>query len=136
MEVALFLADVAQIADGKLNLLGAGWTFVGPGPAGMAVAGVLDIEGTDLMPQSLTLTLVDEDGNDLQIVTPQGHLTVIKVEGSVHPDPGAFETQPYVSVPLAFNFALLELPAGRTLAWKLAVGDNVWLRRFFTRPSY
>ena len=38
MKVTMLLADHAQAAEGKLNIIGAGWTLVGPAPAPFAIA--------------------------------------------------------------------------------------------------
>src|SRR5688572_18666622 len=47
MKVTMLLCDAAQVVDGKLYLLGGGWSFVGPDPAPMAIAIKIDVPWTD-----------------------------------------------------------------------------------------
>ena len=47
MKVTMLLCDSAQVADGKLYILGGGWSFVGPDPAPMALAIKVDVPWTE-----------------------------------------------------------------------------------------
>ena len=38
MKVTILLADAAQAAEGKLYVLGGGWSITGPDPSPMALA--------------------------------------------------------------------------------------------------
>lgn len=63
----LILADAAQVADGKLYLLGGGWDRLAVNAlpavqmAGIAVAVVVPWSETNI-PHTMTLTIDDEDG--------------------------------------------------------------------------
>ena len=79
MEATMLYCDHAQVANGKLYVLGGGWTHsvqVGV-PMPLAVAVQLDIPWTAANEKhSLILELVDEDGN---LVTADD--APVKVEG-------------------------------------------------------
>ena len=101
----LILADAAQVADGKLYLLGGGWDRIAVQSlpamqmAGIAV-GVLVPWSETNTPQTLTLTIEDEDG---AAVLPQ---VAVRVEVGRPPGLPAGAEQ---RVMVAFN-AQLALP--------------------------
>src|SRR4051794_17346369 len=43
MKVTMILADSAQAVDGKLYVLGGGWSLAGPGPTPMALAVKIEV---------------------------------------------------------------------------------------------
>jgi len=53
VRATLLLCEAAQVADGKLNVLGAGWIEIGTGPATMAVAVLIQLSG----PRRTALTI-------------------------------------------------------------------------------
>lgn len=70
--INLMLADAAQVADGKLYILGGGWSWLSSGMP-FAVCGKIeipwDVRGTS---HTLRLELVDSDGNPFQIPREMG----------------------------------------------------------------
>ena len=64
MKLSMLLCDSAQVADGKLYVLGGGWSVTGPTPPPMAIALKLDVPWTDAgRPHAFRLALVDADGH-------------------------------------------------------------------------
>src|SRR4051794_19704342 len=81
MKVTLLLADHAQVAEGKLNLLGGGWNITGPDPTPFAIALLIDVpwDRTNEDHRFL-LELVDQDGQPVLVETPEGEKPLV-VEG-------------------------------------------------------
>ncbi len=48
VRVTLLLCDAAQVADGKLYVLGGGWSLIGPDPTPSAVAIKVDVDWTEV----------------------------------------------------------------------------------------
>src|ERR1700754_1755097 len=62
MKVTLMLADSAQVADGKLYILGGGWSITGP-PAPSAIALLVEVPWDQTNRRlDWRLELVDSDG--------------------------------------------------------------------------
>lgn len=136
MQVTLILADAAKTADGKLFVLGGGWTVCGPVPGPMAVGVILEFPPDH--PESrnyeigLELLRDDEDTDS----DGQSVLSIASVTGTITvtaEDPP--RTQSLVA---AFNFPPLPLKPGAAYAWQLAIdGDrrSEWRRQFSVRPT-
>ncbi len=136
MKATLLLADSAQVADGKLYVLGAGWQFTGPQPGPMAVAVILDVPW-DMANQSIRfeLQLLDEDG--APVVLPDGGAIGVSGEVEVRRPPGHPPGAPF-SAPLALNIQPLPLPPGRSYEWRLSVQDEhqgTWSLPFRVRAA-
>ena len=43
MRATMLLADYAQVAEGKLNVIGGGWTITGPLPSPFALALLIEV---------------------------------------------------------------------------------------------
>jgi len=78
MRVTMLLADAAQEVNGKLYVLGGGWSVTGPDLPPMAIAIMLDVPWTQsVAPHTFALELVDEDGR----AVPAGDAGGVRVEG-------------------------------------------------------
>jgi hypothetical protein len=124
----MLLCDAAQVADGKLFILGGGWSLIGPDPMPTAIAVKVDVEWNETgRPHHWELFLVDEDGRPVIVDGPDGPQP-IEVRGDFEvgrPD-GVPEGSP-VDVALAINFT-----------WHFTVdgeAENDWQVAFFTRPE-
>lgn len=137
MDVTLLLADSAQVADGKVYILGGGWSFISPGFASMAVAAVVEVpwDKADDRHQ-FVLSLLDEDGMPYPVPQADGTTTSINVngefavgrpEGSV---PGSS-----VHFPIALNFNGVPLQPDMRLVWSLGIGEHTWNRAFTVRSA-
>jgi len=68
-KVNLMLADSAQVADGKLYVLGAGWSMIVAGGP-FAVCGIIDIPWSEATAwHKLRLELIDADGEPVCVPT-------------------------------------------------------------------
>jgi hypothetical protein len=135
----MLLCDSAQVADGKLYILGGGWSLVGPDPMPSAVAMKIDVDWTETgRPHHWELFLVDEDGHPVMIETPAGPQPM-EVRGDFEvPRPENVPEGAPVDVALAVNFGPLPLPPGGRFTWKLTVDGNAspdWTLSFSTREG-
>ena len=131
MEVTFLIADSAHVADGKLYLLGGGWTTVKV-PAGqgitMALAAIVTVEWHETNePVHIAATLQDEDGGVVVIDD-----TPVRVEAAVEVGrpPGAVKGSSFNAV-LAIPFTQVRLDPGRYV-WAIALNDEEYARRPFT----
>ena len=136
-KVTMLLCDSAQVADGKLYILGGGWSFVGPDPSPMAIAVKVDVPWTDAdRPFHWTLELLDADGGNVFLPTPNGNEALI-VSGdfqAFRPEDLAPGTP--LDIPLVVNFGPLPLDPGRRYAWAFSIDgatDAAWQVGFSTR---
>ena len=116
MRVTLMLADSAQVSEGKIHLLGGGWSITGP-PAPSAIAILVEVPW-DQTNRKLEwrLELVDSDG--YPVLTPDGeggeNPIMMGGEFEVGRPPGTPHGAP-IGLPLALNLAPLPLAPGLAL---------------------
>ena len=135
MRVTMLLADAAQEVNGKLYVLGGGWSVTGPALPPMAIAIKLDVPWSAANEQhQFLLELVDQDGHEV----PAGDGNGVRAEG-------AFEVGRPVGVAVGsdidFAFAVtipsFPVPPGR-YSWRLSI-DGVthedWVRPFTVRAA-
>jgi hypothetical protein len=73
MKVTMLLADSVQAVEGKLYILGGGWSITGPQPTPMAIALKVDVTWTEAnTPHTVQLDLFNEDGQPVMVPTPTG----------------------------------------------------------------
>jgi hypothetical protein len=133
----MMLADAAQASEGKLYVLGGGWSITGPGPVPSAIALKLDIPWDQAnMKKRFRLQLFNQDGQPLELDTPAG-LQPVKLEGEleVGRPPGVIQGSPLDAV-LAVNVPPLPLEPGQRYSWVLFINDDTqedWRLSFTTR---
>lgn len=139
MKVTMLLADHAQVADGKLNVIGAGWTITGPMPTPSALALIFDVPW-DRSNEQITfrLELVDQDGHPVMVPTPEGEQPLF-IEGAfeVGRPPGIKRGTPLTN-PIAINLGPQPLQPGGRYEWRLTVNggsDENWRLPFSVRPA-
>lgn len=131
------LCDYAQVADGKLYVVGGGWSVTGPQPAPSAVALKLDVPWDRANQRMhLELSLVGEDGQPVTMPGPDGPQPV-RMDGQfeVGRPPGLKPGTP-IDVALAMNVGPLPLPPGQRYSWELSIDgetDEEWHLAFQTR---
>lgn len=136
----MLLADAAQAAEGKLNVLGGGWSITGPGPVPSAIAMLIEVPWDRAnMRYPWQIELVDSDGDLVLITGPMGDQPV-KVDGEleVGRPPGVTPGTP-LALPLAINLGPLPLPPGGRYEWRLTIGEEShehWRLPFSTRPTH
>lgn len=140
MKVFLLLADAAQSAEGKLNVLGGGWSITGPMPSPMALAIKIEVpwDRGNILHQ-WKLELVDADGQPIQVpITPDGEMAAIELTGTFEPGrpPGLRAGTP-LDVVLAINFGPMPIPPGGRYEWRFSIEgyEDVWSVAFSTRPA-
>jgi hypothetical protein len=138
MKVTMLLCDAAQVAAGKLYVLGGGWSVVGPEPTPSALALKFDVDWHEAaVPHHWELYLEDEDGRPVLVPTPEGSQPLevrgdFQAERPEHLPPGT-----PLDVALAVNFGPLPLEPGRRYVWRLAIDgqrQEDWSVGFTTRP--
>src|SRR5205809_1350406 len=73
MKVTILLADAVQAVNGKLYILGGGWSVTGPDPAPSAIAVKIEVGWNETdQPHHWELFLVDADGQEVGVDTPDG----------------------------------------------------------------
>ena len=109
--ILIITADAASVSEGKINMLGCGWTHIGAGPANFSLVVRLDIPWTMTNQQvPWSLSLVDQDGH---LFTPGGDFEPIKIDAELHLErPAGVPEGSSFDVPLLFPFVGLPLRAG------------------------
>jgi len=135
----MMLCDAAQVADGKLYVLGGGWSLIGPDPMPSAIAMKIDVDWTEVdRPHHWELFLTDEDGQPVIAETPDGP-QAIEVRGDFEvARPVAVPAGSPVDVALALNFGPLPLSPESRYNWRLAIdgeSQDDWVLAFSTRPA-
>ncbi len=135
----MMLCDAAQVAEGKLFILGGGWSMVGPDPSPSAIALKLDVDWNETGKiHHWELAIEDADGQPVIVQTPEG-AQPIEVRGDIEVGrpPGVPAGTP-VDVALAVNFGPLPLKPGSRYIWRLTIDGHQhedWIVAFTTRPA-
>ena len=119
VKVTMLLADSAQVAEGKLYILGGGWSVIGPDPAPSAVALKLEVDWHETeRTHHWELFLEDADGQPVTFMTENG-LESIEIRGelsAMRPE-GLMEGTP-IDIPMAINLGPLPIEPGSRFTWK------------------
>jgi hypothetical protein len=134
----MLLADSAQVADGKLYILGGGWSVTGPDPTPSAVAVKVAVDEHEFNDNHhWELFLEDADGQLVQFETPEGTQTIeVRGDFSATSPEGVPPGTP-VDVPIAVNFGPIPLGAGARFTWRMVIdGESLpgGTVSFSTRP--
>jgi hypothetical protein len=138
VEATILLCDAAEAVNGKLYILGGGWSVTGPRPVPSALAIKLDVPWTEANRKiPVLIELLDADGRPFVVEDPQGSLQPVKVgmEIEVGRPPGLAPGTP-LDATLAFGIPALPLTPGQRYAWRLTVdGESKahWRVAFTTR---
>jgi hypothetical protein len=127
----MLLCDAA-VADpgGKLHMLGAGWSMTGSPTSPQAVAVLLKIPW-DRANERLTLSLrlLDQDGRQVTVGTPDGAQEVT-MDGEIETGrPPGVAPGSQLDAALAFTVPSLPLPPGR-YQWRLDVAEDTFTTSF------
>jgi len=135
----MLLCDAAQVADGKLYILGGGWSIAGPGPVTSAIAIKLEVPWDQTNKRhSWKLVLLDADGRPVLVAAAAGARPVeVAGEFEVGRPP---QLMPGASLdfPLVVNLPLLPIPPGARYEWRLRVDgeeNEDWALPFTVRPG-
>jgi len=121
--VTALLCDAAQVADGKLYVLGGGWSVCGPGPFlhGLAIKVEVPWNAAN-QKHKLTAELIHQDGSFVSIGEPPEEVK-FGTDFEVGRPAGLLPATP-LDIPLAVNFGPMELPPGEMYAWRISVNGN------------
>jgi hypothetical protein len=138
MKVTLLLADAAQAADGKLYILGGGWSITGPQPSPSALAIKIEVPWSETnRPHRWEARLENEDGGIVTVQAAEGPTRMtIDGEFEVGRPPGMVEGTP-IDLPLAVNIGPIPLEPGRYV-WRLAIDGETtedWSAAFTVRSA-
>lgn len=133
----MVLCDAAQVSEGKLHLLGGGWTVTGPGPVPSAIAMLVEVPWDKANTEiPFTLHLRDADGSAVDQPGPMGPTPVLlEAQIEVGRPPGVPAGTP-LTVPLALGIPPLALPPGERFSWELTLDGQTaedWHLAFSTR---
>jgi hypothetical protein len=137
MKVTLVLGEYARAAEGRLDVLGAGWVATGS-PASFGIGMLFEAQPGEFGGKhTIVIELVDEDGQP--VPAPDSDQPLVRVEGEIEviPPPGHTPALPIV-VPVAFNAANAPLPTGRRLEFRLWLDGETseeWSLAFSTQPQ-
>jgi hypothetical protein len=122
VKVTMLLCDAAQVSDGKLFILGGGWSMTGPDPVPSAVALKIDVDWHEAgRSHHWELFLEDADGQPVLMETTEGSQPVeVRGEFSVSQPAGIPEGSP-IDVALAVNLGPIPLAPGTRFAWRLTI---------------
>jgi hypothetical protein len=139
VKVTMMLCDSAQVAEGKLFILGGGWSVTGPDPTPSAIAIKLDVDWHEAdRPHHWELYLENADGQLVNVPTPEGDQPVeVRGDFQVGRPEGVPEGTP-IDLPLAVNFGPIPLPVASRFTWRFTidgVADEDWRLGFTTRPA-
>jgi hypothetical protein len=140
MRASLLLADAAQAADGKLWILGGGWTITGPGAINCAVAIDIKLDWHELnIGHTVKLELYDAAGEPVLLPQPDGGEMPVMIESWFKSAPSP-EMRPggAIGTVLAFTFLMLQLASASDFVWRLSVDGQShpdWYVGFSTREE-
>ncbi len=133
----LLLADAAQAVDGKLYVLGGGWSVTGPQPAPMAIALKIDVPWDQAnTSHRWRLELVDADGEAFQL-PDEGGAVAVEQEFEIG-RPAGVKPGTSLDFVVALNVPPLPLEPSSQYSWRLTIdgeGHDDWRLPFSTRPA-
>lgn len=134
----MILCDFAQASEGKLNILGGGWSIRGENTP-MSIAIKIEVPWTESNRQhKWQLALHDADGQPVEVETPVGPQPVrFSAPFELGRPPGLPEGTP-LDLPIAVNLGSIPLPPAARFEWRLEVDDvsqPAWHLSFLTRDS-
>lgn len=139
MKLTLLLADWAEVLNGKLYVMGGGWTETGPAPGPSAIAAIIEVPWDETnRKHTVKFQLVDGDDQPVMIAAPTGAQRVeVAAEFEVGRPPGVLPGTSF-NVPIAMNIGPLPLPPGKVFVWRCSIGDQAaaeWAMTFRTRAG-
>jgi hypothetical protein len=139
MKVTIMLADFAQVVNGKLYIMGGGWSLIGPQPSMSAVAVKIEIPWTETnRKHSLKLELLDTEHHSVIVPTPIGESPVVITGDFEVGRPAGLIPGTPIDVPMAFPIGPLPLKLGERYVWKLSIDGETnanWEVAFSTRTA-
>jgi hypothetical protein len=120
----MLLADYAVVSEGKLTIVGGGWSQIGPEPSSIGIGLLIQVPWDQAnTPHSFSVELVDSDGNPVVLEGPEDEDQPVAFGGEfeVGRPPGLKPGTP-LDFPVALNATPLPLEPGR-YEWRLTIDD-------------
>jgi hypothetical protein len=140
VKVTMLLADYAQVADGKLTVVGGGWSITGPDPVPFGIAILVHVPWDQANRRHLLrLELLDTDGKPVVIDTEDGDETPIVFFDDIEFEvgrPAGIKPGTPLELPLSINSGPLPLDPGGRYEWRLSIDgetDDDWRLPFSVR---
>lgn len=138
MKVTMLLADAVQVAEGKLYILGGGWSIGGPDPIRMALAVKIDVPwDMGNTRHHFRLDLLDEDGSPVIIPTAE-KAGPVSISGYFEvAQPTGLKVGTPLDAAMAYNIGPLPLTPDRRYVWRCWIDEETeegWQVAFSTRP--
>jgi hypothetical protein len=133
------LADFAEVMNGKLYIMGGGWSITGPSPVPSAIAVKIIAPWSPAdRKHNLTLQLLDSAGKQVVIKSDDGKDQPVVLGGSFLAEQSTHikEGTP-LDFPYAVNLPPLPLEPGMQYTWKLSMDGKTqdeWQISFNVRP--
>lgn len=119
------LCDYAQVADGKMTIVGGGWNELRSPMAPISVAALLHLPWQEKPREHhVVLELIDEDGRQ---VMDTGGSTPVRVEAGLAVEGGDKRPDRVgvpIPVPFACVFGPLGLEGGKRYVWRLFIDEE------------
>lgn len=141
MKATMMLADYATVADGKLVIVGGGWSITGPNPVPFAIAIKIEVPWDQANTKhQLRLELVDADGDPVLVPNDVGGEQAVVIEGEFEAGrPAGLKPGTPLDVMLAlFASPPPPIPPGGRYQWRLSIDEHTqedWCLGFTTRPA-
>ena len=137
----MLVADFAQVADGKLTVVGGGWSLTGPELVPFGIALLIQVPWDRANQRHvMRLELVDADGQPVLVETDEdGDQPIVFFDDmpfEVGRPPG-LKPGTYLDFPVAVNSAPLSLEPG-LYVWRLTIDDEAdpdWRLPFTVRSE-
>jgi hypothetical protein len=140
MRVTMLLADAAQVVNGKLYILGGGWTLCGPEPTVMALAIKLEVLPDEAgRSHDWSIVLLDESGMPATLKAPDGSRSSVEIAGKferISSKASEFPPDAPLDASLAVNVGPIPLQPGRRFVWQFSIDGQArddWRLAFRTR---
>lgn len=134
----MLLCDFAQAAEGKLYVMGGGWSIRGD-LAPMALAIKIDVPWSETNRRhEWRLSLVDADGYPVLVEGPEGMRPIEVRDGFEVGRPAGLPEGTPIDLPLAINVGPIPLTPASQFSWRLEIDgrtDEAWQVSFLTRPG-
>jgi uncharacterized protein DUF6941 len=142
VKVTLLLADFAEAINGKLYVMGGGWSITAPAPGPMALAVKIEVPWNEAnKSHELTMQLVDADGQPV-VFSPEeegkaGAGVEVKGDFEVGRPPGLMPGTP-IDLAMGINIGRGPLEPSTRYTWRLSIDgyhDEDWEVSFSTRAE-
>lgn len=127
----MLLADFAQVSDGKLVVVGGGWSMTGPEPVPFGIAILVRVPWDQANAvHTMRLELLDADGAPVSVETDDGEAPIVIFDDMTFEvgRPAGIKPGTALDFPVAVNSGPLPLEPG-LYEWRLSIDgvmDSDW----------